>query len=237
MHADRGAVMLGGRHRNLELARQESEFRMERRPLPDDFAPGARVQQLVLSGARKMIRGRIADTVAGGLDRMHLDFGQLRQHIRNVLQRHPVELDVLPRREMPEAPVIVACDLGKAAQLHRRELAIGNRDAQHVGMQLQVHAVLQPQRLELVFGQRSREAPRDLPAKLRHPLCHEARVKLVISIHASPHAGAAGQAQARTARPRHAPPGNRRDQSRPHAPCAYRPAARCRRARSPRRPR
>ena len=235
--ADRRAVMLGGGDRNLELARQEGEFRMEGRPLPDDLAPGARVQHLVLRRARKMIRGRITDTVAGGLDRMHLDFGELVQHIRNILQRHPVELDVLARREVAKAAVIIARNLGKAPQLHRRELAIRNRDAQHVGMQLQVHAVLQPQRLELVLQQFARQTPRHLPAKLRHALLHDARIKLVISIHARPHARAAGQAQARSARPRHAPPGNHPDRTRPHGTAAYRRAAQCRPASAPRRPR
>ena len=235
--ADRGPVMLGRRHRNLELARQESEFRMERRPLPDDLAPCARIEYLVLRGAGKMIRGCIADTVAGGLDGMHLNFGELLQNVRYVLQRHPVELDILARREVSEAPVIIARDLGEAPELHRRELAIRNRDAQHVGVQLQVYAVLQPQRLELVLQQFAGQTPSHLPAKLRNALAHYARVKLVISVHAAPHARAADQAQARNGRPRHAPPGNHRDRTRLHARAACRRAAQCRRASTPHRPR
>ena len=235
VHAYGGAVMLGCRHRDLELARQEGELRMEGRPLADDLAPGARIHHLVLRRPGKMIRGRIADAVARGLDGVHLDFGELRQHVGNVLQRDPVELDVLARREVAETLVIVTRNLGEAAQLDRRELAIGNRNAQHVGMQLQVHTVLQAQRLELVLGQRAGQAPRDLAAELSHPLRHQTGVKLIIPVHASPRASAEGQVPARIARPRHAPQENHQDRTRLHARGAYRQGAPHRRAKSRRR--
>ena len=132
VHADGRAVMAGRRHRDLELARQESEFRVEGGPLADDLAPGARVHHLILRRAGIMVGGGVADAVARGLDGVHLDIGEQVQHVRNVLQRDPVELDVLARRPVAIALVIVARDAGELAQLARIELAIGDGHAQHV---------------------------------------------------------------------------------------------------------
>jgi hypothetical protein len=56
VHLDRGAVVRGAGDRDLELARQEREFRMQRRPLPQDFGPDARILDLV--GARAGPNGR-----------------------------------------------------------------------------------------------------------------------------------------------------------------------------------
>ena len=72
-----------------------------------------------------------------------------------VLELDPVELDVLPRGEMAVAAVILLGDLGELAHLPRRQRAIGNGDAQHIGVELQIEAVHQPQRPELVLGQRA----------------------------------------------------------------------------------
>ena len=84
VHADCSAIMLGRRDGNLELARQEGELRMERAPLADDLAPGARIHQFVFRRTGIMIGCHVADTVTGGLDGMHLDLGQLGQHVRDV---------------------------------------------------------------------------------------------------------------------------------------------------------
>src|SRR3546814_3100900 len=69
VHAHGGAVIRRTGHRDLELARQEAEFRMEGRPLPDDLAPQARVLDLVMGGAGELVGGGVADGVAAGLDR------------------------------------------------------------------------------------------------------------------------------------------------------------------------
>lgn len=81
---------------DLELARQVSEFRVEGGPLTDDFAPRSRVDQLVGSDTGELVGGDVAQAVAAGLDRVHLHGSQLSQDVRNVFQRRPVELHVLP---------------------------------------------------------------------------------------------------------------------------------------------
>ena len=78
-----------------------------------------------------------------------------------------------------EAPAIWA----SCAQLRRAQRAVGDGDAQHIGVELQIEAVHQPQRLELVLGQLAGEAAAHLVAKLRDPLGEEALIEGVIAIH------------------------------------------------------
>ena len=167
---DRGAVALGAGHGDLELARQEDEFRMQRRPLAEDLGIGPRVGDLVGGGAGEMVGGDVADAVARGLDGVHLDLGEMVEDVGDVLQRRPVELEVLPRGEVAVAAVVLPRDEGEHAQLRRVQRAVGDGDPQHVGVELQVDAVHQPQRLELVLGQLAGEAALDLAAELRDPL-------------------------------------------------------------------
>jgi hypothetical protein len=52
-------------------------------------------------------------------------------------------------------------------------------------VQLHVKAVLQAQRLELVLGDFTAEAPLDLPRKLDDPFIDNALVELVVLVHGS----------------------------------------------------
>ncbi len=53
VHLDRGAVALGAGDRDLELPRQEQEFRMQRRPLPEDLGIGPGIGDLVAGRSRR----------------------------------------------------------------------------------------------------------------------------------------------------------------------------------------
>src|SRR5580692_9528901 len=113
MHADimdqrGGSILRSARHRYLELARQVGEFRMEGRPLTDEFAPWARVLQLLRSHSREVVGRGVADAIAAGLNRVHFDLREFGQDIRNVLELGPVVLDVLASREMPVAAIVAA---------------------------------------------------------------------------------------------------------------------------------
>ena len=83
----------------------------------------------------------------------------------------------------PVAAVVDPGDVGELAQLPRGERAVGDGDAQHVGVELQVDAVHQPQRLELVLGELARQPAADLVAELGHALAHELGVELVVAVH------------------------------------------------------
>ena len=116
---------------------------------------------------------------------MHLDAGQLGQDVGRVLQRGPVELQVLAGGEMAVAAIVFARDLGELAHLARTQRAVGHGDAQHVGVQLQIEAVHQPVRAELVLGQLAGEPAPDLLAELVDARGDEGGVEFVIAIHAA----------------------------------------------------
>jgi hypothetical protein len=50
-------------------------------------------------------------------------------------------------------------------------------------MQLEVEAVHQPQRPELLLGQLAGEAALDLPPELGDPILHEGVIELVVLVH------------------------------------------------------
>jgi hypothetical protein len=85
-----------------------------------------------------MVGGSIADAIAAGLNRMHLDLRELGQNIRNLFELGPVELDVLARGEMPVAAIVAARNAPQSAQLRRRQQTIRHRNPQHRGVALQV---------------------------------------------------------------------------------------------------
>ena len=65
----------------------------------------------------ELVAGGIADAVARGLDRMHLDACEIPQDRRNIGKLRPVELDVLARGEVTVSSIIGSCNVGKFAQL------------------------------------------------------------------------------------------------------------------------
>ena len=114
---------------------------------------------------------------------MHLDLRQLVQDVGDVGQLWPVELQVLARGEVAVAAVVDPGDVRELAHLARGQRAVGHGDAQHVGVQLQIDAVHEAQRLELVLRQLAGDAAVHLVAELRHPLAHELRIELVVAVH------------------------------------------------------
>lgn len=73
--------------------------------------------------------------------------------------------------------------MGQLTHLAAVHHPIGDGDPRHIGVQLQIDAVHQPQRLELVLGQFAAAAAVDLIAELRDALADQGGVKLVIAIH------------------------------------------------------
>ena len=114
---------------------------------------------------------------------MHLDARELFEDCRRVDERGPVVLQVLARCEMSVALVVPARDLRQLEHLPRIQRAVGNGDAQHVGVQLKIEAVHQPVGLELILGHLARETALDLRAERGDALGDEARVEFVIAIH------------------------------------------------------
>jgi len=184
VYLDRRAILFGGAQGDLELARQEQEFRVDRRPLAEDLGQRPWVEVLVGGDAGKGFGGDVAHAVSGGLDGVHIVLGQPVEDVRHALQFDPVELDVLPRGEVPVTAVVLAGDVRQGAHLLGRQGAVGDGHAQHVGVLLQVQAVLQAQRQELLLAQLVGQAPLYLVAELGDALAHQRTVIIVVLVHA-----------------------------------------------------
>ena len=188
LHADvmdlnGGTILDGPADRDLELAWQEGEFRVEGRPFPDQLCPDQRVDEFIGSHAGEMIGSRIPDAVAAGLDRMHLDRRELGQNVGHGLELRPVELDVLARREMRIAPVIGPGDVGELADLAAGQHPVRHGHPQHRRMLLDVEPVLQPQRQKVVATQLAGKKPSHLVAKLVDAFVDESLVDGVVAVH------------------------------------------------------
>ncbi len=114
---------------------------------------------------------------------MHLDLGELGENVGYVLELRPVELQVLPRREVAVAAVVRAGDVGEGAQLRGREEPVRNRDPQHRRVPLDVEPIAQTQRPELVFAELAGKEPPRLVAELLDPAGHELAVVIVVAVH------------------------------------------------------
>ncbi len=84
---------------------------------------------------------------------------------------------------MAIALVVVAGDVGQHSQLPRRQQAVGNGDPQHRRVALNIEAVHQPQRPELVVAQFAGQITPDLASILGHPLVDERLIMEVVLIH------------------------------------------------------
>ena len=179
----RGAVFFGARNGDFELARQIFEFRMQSGPLTDQLGRGTRIFDFIGCHACQMVGGDVAYAIARGLDGMHFDIGQHAQQIRHIDQLQPVVLQVLPGGEMGIAAIVFVGDGGQLPHLRGTQRAIRNGNAKHVSMKLQIKAVHEPQRLELVLAQRPVDAPRHLATELLDPLANQRLVEFIIAIH------------------------------------------------------
>ncbi len=183
VYADGGTIRLGAVDCDLELARQEGKFGMESGPLTNDLAPRTRIDQLICGNAGKLVGGGVADTVAAGLNGMHLHFSQVGQNVRHILQGRPVELDVLAGAEVNIALVVGTGDEGQLAYLPGGNQPVGNGNAQHWGVALDVQAVLQSQRQELTLAQLACEKAAGLIAELLYAVLDDLLIIFVVDIH------------------------------------------------------
>ena len=115
---------------------------------------------------------------------MQVYLGQLVEDVGYPLEGRETVKDVLTRAEAPVSTVVFAGDMRKPAQLHGAQHAVGDGDLQHRGMALDVEAVLQAQRLELVLAQRTDEEALGLLPELPCALVDQAAVDRLVLVHA-----------------------------------------------------
>ena len=105
------------------------------------------------------------------------------KNIRHIFQRGPVELDVLTGAEVRVALVVFTGDKGQLAHLFGRYQAVGDGDAQHGCVTLNVKAVLQAQWQELRIAQLASQIAAGLVAELLDAFLDDPLVILVVNIH------------------------------------------------------
>ena len=187
MYLNGCAVGTGNRiYGNFKFTRQEGEFRVEGRPLTDDFAVRARINGFFCNHPGVFVGGGVADTVTAGLHGVHLHFGQIGQNLRALLQFWPVKLNVLACGEVGIAFVVFACNTSQRAHLSRIHLTIRHGNPQHGCITLHVNAVLQAQWQELVFGDFAGEVALHLPLKLDNALIQQLLIVLIVYVHKKP---------------------------------------------------
>jgi hypothetical protein len=138
---------------------------------------------IVGSDTGELVGRDVAHAVAGGLDGVHLDVGQFGQDLGHILDLRPVQLQVVARREMAVAAVVLAGDVTQLAQLGGTQHAVGHGDAEHRRMALDIQAILQAQRAELVVGQFARFPAADLIAELGDALVDQLAVDSIVFVH------------------------------------------------------
>ena len=153
--------------------------------MPQQFGPGTRVGDFIGCCPCILVGSDIADAVAAGLDGVHFDLCQFCEQIGAFLQLDPVILDILPRGEMPVTAVIFARDMRQDMHLAAVQSAIRHSDAQHIGVELQIKAVHQPQRFELVLGHFARQATPYLVAEFLDAGVDDGLVVVIVFIHRS----------------------------------------------------
>ena len=84
---------------------------------------------------------------------------------------------------MRVAAVVGAREVREFAQLAAREVAVRHRDPEHRGVALDVQAILQPQRTELVVAQFAGKMAAHLVAKLHDAFVEKLLVIVVVSVH------------------------------------------------------
>src|SRR5690606_36201551 len=151
--------------------------------LTDNLAPGPRIDDLIGGHTRELVGGGVADTVAAGLDDVHLHRGKFFQDIRHIFEIRPVELNVLAGGNVRVTLVVTTGDIGQFAQTLGREYAIGYGDRQHGCVTLDVQAVLQAQRQEFWLGKRAGEIAAYLLAELPGAVLNDTLVILVVNVH------------------------------------------------------
>ena len=117
VNLDRGAIVRGRRDRELEFARQERKFRMQRGVLPQQFSPDAGILDLAGRDARPLVRGHVAGVIAGRLHGVNADLGEIGERVGELGELDPVELDVLPGGEMAVAAVVAPRHMREPPQL------------------------------------------------------------------------------------------------------------------------
>ena len=121
--------------RNLELARQVVIVGVAGKQLARLLYQGRGIADLVGVDARHGTASDVAGHIAARSHGIEADPPQGLEHARQRLDRHPVQLQVLPHRNVCRAPGIALGDIGERPQLTAIKLSVRNPDPHHEARQ------------------------------------------------------------------------------------------------------
>ena len=131
------------------------------------------VDQLVGVHARHRAAGHVPRHVAAGAERRDPGAPECLEHRRQVLDRHPVQLHVLPDRQVGDAPRVTLGQVRDGPHLMRGERAVRDADANHEVRRRLALAAPAAHRADAVAL--AIDAP---PAEVRPPFGRNGRVAL-----------------------------------------------------------
>ncbi len=148
------AIALAVADRDLELPRQREVQRVEEKVVVDQLDVGRDVEGLVGEQAGVRAPGDVANAVRAGAAGRDADPVQATVHGADLGDRHPVNLDVLARRQVRDAASVRVGDVVQAIHLGDGEETPGNLDALHVArvIELIVEPIAEAHRPEFVGG-------------------------------------------------------------------------------------
>src|SRR5581483_6829759 len=118
-------------HGNLELPRQVIKLRIPRQLLRHLHRQRRRINQLMPIQSRQRAPRHIPHHIAARALRSQPDLLQLLRHHRQRLNRQPVQLNILPRRHIPNPARILRRNIRNPAHLPRRQQPIRQRNPLH----------------------------------------------------------------------------------------------------------
>jgi hypothetical protein len=162
---------------DFEFAWQESKLWMQGAPLSKNFAVRPGVNDFIGGNTCKTIARDVADTVAAGLDAVHVNVSKGIHDVGALSQGDPVVLKILTGGEVPVAAVKMLGNMSQSPQLLTAELTVGHSHTQHRRMALHIPAILQTERTKFIITQFTREIALQLVAELRRALTDKPLIK------------------------------------------------------------
>ena len=145
-----GAPGSAPRDRDLELPRQVVERGVAVHELGRLHDERRGVDQLLGVETRHRAAGDIARDVAARAHGGHALKPERLEHVRQALERHPVELEILAHGDVGDAAAVPLGEVGDRPDLPRLEHAVGNADSHHQVPNRLALAALAPDRAHAV---------------------------------------------------------------------------------------
>src|SRR5208282_6252447 len=116
---------------DLEFAGQVVEVGVARQHSRRFERQGRSIADFIGVHSRDRTSGNISGDIAAGAGRVQAYFRERFEQVRQLLDRDPVQLNVLTHRDVGNSVSVAAGELGNGSQLFRTQQAVGDPDSHH----------------------------------------------------------------------------------------------------------